>query len=541
MHAKKTPVRSHRPVRDRSAGAGALACPARSAKPQACEAVSELIPAHARDILHRSDETSSQAQEAIRRLSVSGYAACSADELALMRHMNLTFPYIQGVGRVKNGLIGCSSLGDAPFYLGKPSVMTGNGALVYAHIPLDEAGQSPLFALERGGFAVLIHRALPLDTWTAVPNMSLGVFQLDQPLEREAELAHGEVRRAWLTRLGAGSAHTVFADGSHVVAVVRSSKFRIAAVAAVPASSLQERTHALALRIVPAGALTGLALATAILLLARRQRSLAAEIGHAIRHDEFFIEYQPVVELASGACIGAEALLRWRRSTGELLGPDVFIPVAEQSGTITQLTASELRLVARDSGAFLAANPGFHVAVNLSAADIHSDAVAGLLDRFLAETGAAPANLVVEITERGFLDLSAACSTIATLRARGLAVAIDDFGTGYSSLSYLESLELDILKIDRSFVEAIGTTAPTNQVVRHIIAMARARPAHGRRRRRNRGPGRVPEVARGGTCAGMAVRPADDLRRGERAFQAARRRGERPAGRGALRTYPSRE
>jgi sensor c-di-GMP phosphodiesterase-like protein len=81
---------------------------------------------------------------------------------------------------------------------------------------------------------------------------------------------------------------------------------------------------------------------------------------------------------------------------------------------------------------------------------------------------------VIEITERGFLDVDSARRVIAALRTRGHEVAVDDFGTGYSSLSYVESLDLDFLKIDRSFVEAIGTKGPTSQVVGHIIAMARS-------------------------------------------------------------------
>ncbi|MGB9108444.1 MAG: EAL domain-containing protein, partial [Telluria sp.] len=96
----------------------------------------------------------------------------------------------------------------------------------------------------------------------------------------------------------------------------------------------------------------------------------------------------------------------------------------------------------------------------------------GLVDKMLARSGARPSNLIVEITERGFLDKDAARTVIAALHARGIEVAIDDFGTGYSSLSYLESLDIDFLKIDRSFIESIGTGAPTSQVVSHIIGMA---------------------------------------------------------------------
>ncbi len=97
----------------------------------------------------------------------------------------------------------------------------------------------------------------------------------------------------------------------------------------------------------------------------------------------------------------------------------------------------------------------------------------GQIDGFLARTGARSSNLFIEITERGFLDIESARTVITALRLRGIQVGIDDFGTGYSSLSYLETLDLDFLKIDRSFVEAIGTKAPTSQVVGHIIAMAR--------------------------------------------------------------------
>ena len=389
-----------------------------------------------------------------------------------MRHLNLSYPYIQGVGRVRDGVIGCSSMGPAAFKLGQPTFVTPTGVVIYSHIPLDAAGRSPLFALERDGFAVLVHKALPLATWTPISQMALGLFQVDRSPGNGPELARGPVSRAWLAKLNGSATQTVFADTTHLVAVTRSTQFRIAAVAAVPAAYVQERTDALAMRIVPAGALAGLAVATAIMLVGRRQRSLAAELGHALRNDEYFMQYQPIVALASGRCIGAEALLRWRRSTGDLMAPDLFIPVAEECGLITQLTERVLELVERDAGHFLANHPGFHVAINISAADLHSPGTVPLLDRFMTNTRAAPGNLLIEITERGFLDMTAACATIETLRERGYEVAIDDFGTGYSSLSYLESLELDILKIDRSFVEAIGTRAPTNQVVPHIIAMA---------------------------------------------------------------------
>jgi sensor c-di-GMP phosphodiesterase-like protein len=170
--------------------------------------------------------------------------------------------------------------------------------------------------------------------------------------------------------------------------------------------------------------------------------------------------------------VGVEALLRWRNGTGELIPPDVFIPVAEASGMIGRITERVIDLVCADAGQFLASHPSFHVAINLAPSDLQSNAVVGLLERMMRHSGARPSNLIVEITERGFVNLDQARGTIGALHALGIKVAVDDFGTGYSSLSYLESLELDFLKIDRSFIESIGTGAPTSQVVSHIIEMA---------------------------------------------------------------------
>jgi len=441
------------------------------ARHQAFNTSAEITRGYAQDVLHRAEETAQQAQEAIQLLATQPDEPCSPAGLALMRRIDLTSTYIQAVGFVRNSVVQCSSMGSAPFELGKAAFRTSAGVTLYLNVPLTEPSKSPLMALERNSFVVLVHRDLPLDTTTSIPGASLAVLHLEAASTSAPELAKGHVDRAWLSALG-NRPQTVFTDKQHLVALVRSSRFRIVAVAAIPAAYVDERTAGLARRLVPAGVLAGLALAVAILLLARRQRSLAAAMRYALRHNEFFLLYQPIIELATGRCVGVEALLRWRRTTGELIGPDLFIPVAEQSGIITRLTERVFKLVEADAGAFLARHPDFHIAVNLSAADLQSAAIIDVVDSFLQRSGASSSSLTIEITERGFLDMQHALPVIAALRSRGIAVAIDDFGTGYSSLSYLETVELDILKIDRSFIEAIGTGAPTSQVVGHIIAMA---------------------------------------------------------------------
>jgi len=422
-------------------------------------------------VLHRTDETAGQALDAMTQLQRAGLVSCSDAARAAMRVIDLTSSYIQAVGYLHNDTIECSSQGGPPVHLGGEAAFhTSRGVAVYEAVPLVAGSRNPLIGLTRGGIIVVVHRDLPLDIWTAVPDVALAVLHLEG---RRAVMARGPVDPAWMFRVDA-SGETTFVDGDRLVALVRSHRFvTTVAVAAVPARHLHERIAATTRRLLPAGLFGGLAAAAAILLLARQRMSMASALRGGLRNGGFYLLYQPLIDMRSGACIGAEALLRWHHPSGEHVGPELFIPVAEQTGLITRVTARVLELVEHDAGDFLARHPDFHIAINLSPADLRSCEIVERIDAFLARTGARPANLIVEITERGFLHLDLARNVIAALRDRAIEVAIDDFGTGYSSLSYLETLDLDFLKIDRSFIEAIGTGAPTSQVVGHIMAMAR--------------------------------------------------------------------
>lgn len=129
--------------------------------------------------------------------------------------------------------------------------------------------------------------------------------------------------------------------------------------------------------------------------------------------------------------------------------------------------------VIRELGPTLAADPALHVAINVSADDIKSGRVQSVLAQALRGTGVDSGQLWVEATERSLMDIDAARTTITHLRGAGHTVLIDDFGTGYSSLQYLQGLPLDALKIDKSFVDTIGTHSATSAVTAHIIEMAK--------------------------------------------------------------------
>jgi sensor c-di-GMP phosphodiesterase-like protein len=425
--------------------------------------------AYARDVLHRSDATADQAAQRLQELKASGLAPCSEESLRMMRAMDLATTYIQAIGHVRDGTIDCSSLGRDPIPLGVNAYRTSKGYLVYPDVPLAGMRSSPLLAVERDGYAVLIHKSLPIDTSVLEPDVSLGLFHLQR---QRTIIARGFIDPAWIPRLD-GESETSFIDVAHLVTIARSSHTLVAAVAAIPLHHVEERTAAIAWRLVPASLAGGALMAGLLLLAWRSQMSIDTAMRQGLRRDEFFLMYQPIIELDSGKVVGAEALLRWRRPDGEVVSPELFIPVAERSGVIHSLTDRVMHLIPRDTAGYLARHPEFHIAINLSAGDMQSPAILGKVDRLIENCGASPSNFILEITERSFLNLEAARPVLQALRARAIEVAIDDFGTGYSSLSYLESLHIDYLKIDRSFIEAIGTGAPTSQVVGHIIEMAR--------------------------------------------------------------------
>lgn len=438
---------------------------------QAFKAESAHALGYARDVVMRGDETAAQVAAAVKRLAPHDADPCAPANIDLMREIDLGSTYIQAVGHVEGNRMLCSSIvGSArALELGEPAYRSATGAVVRTDVRFPFAPQYAFLVLQYGSYAAILHAQLPIDTAKSEPDVSLAVVPLDfyAPIS-----ARGHIDPSWSKRLGSAR-EVVFEEDGHVVAVVRSSSFGTVGIAAVPLHYLENRSEDFAARLVPVGVLAGIVLACAILYLARQQMALPYAVRSALRRKEFFLEYQPVVELRTGRWTGVEALVRWRRPTGEIVMPELFIPIAEQDEMIARLTHQVLELVCRDTGFYLEAHPGFHIGINVAPADFHSADFLDQLQATLEKMGAHPSSIILEVTERGMLDPVVARETSGALRRHGFAIAVDDFGTGYSSLSYLETLELDYLKIDRSFIEAIGTGAPTSQVVGHIIRMAK--------------------------------------------------------------------
>jgi diguanylate cyclase (GGDEF)-like protein/PAS domain S-box-containing protein len=203
--------------------------------------------------------------------------------------------------------------------------------------------------------------------------------------------------------------------------------------------------------------------------------ALRGELQRAIRDDQLVLHYQPTVDLESQRITGFEALVRWDHPLRGLLPPSEFIPVAEQSGLVVGLGSWVLREACR-AGALMQGD--WHqptMAVNVSAQQlVRSDFVDEVVD-VLRATRMPAERLVLEITESTLLDdMAGIVATLARLRDRGVRVAIDDFGTGYSSLSYLAQLPVDVLKVDKTFVDRVVGPAADTSLVEAILAMSRS-------------------------------------------------------------------
>ncbi len=204
--------------------------------------------------------------------------------------------------------------------------------------------------------------------------------------------------------------------------------------------------------------------------------TIESEMRSALAREEFFLEYQPVMDVASEEIAGAEALLRWRHPQMGCMAPEEFIPAAERSGLILPLGEWVLRRACAQAAAWqkegLKAVP---VAVNVSALQFRQQEFCGLVRRVLAESGLAPEYLELELTESLLMSTGGAVNPcLRELKEMGVGLAIDDFGTGYSSLGYLKRFRVSKLKVDRSFIRDAATDADDAAITKAIIGLAKS-------------------------------------------------------------------
>jgi EAL domain-containing protein (putative c-di-GMP-specific phosphodiesterase class I) len=206
-----------------------------------------------------------------------------------------------------------------------------------------------------------------------------------------------------------------------------------------------------------------------------QRAQLEEDLRHALLHREFVLAYQPVIELATGRLRGVEALIRWHHPQRGLVSPLDFIPVAEDSGLIAEIGTWVLREACIQGAAWrslLEDDVPFDVAINISGHQLAPQLAETVLDA-LTTAGMRAVDVILEMTESTLMKDSAAnLEILHQLRGLGVKLAIDDFGTGYSSLSYLRQFPVDILKIDKSFIDGIHGDANESAVARAVLKLS---------------------------------------------------------------------
>ncbi len=204
---------------------------------------------------------------------------------------------------------------------------------------------------------------------------------------------------------------------------------------------------------------------------------LKADLETAVLHDELALVFQPYVSLADTALVGFEALARWQHPVHGLVSPADFIPLAEETGLIHPIGQWVLREACRHAAGWRSDRPGGPpptVSVNVSAVQFQDPDLASKVSVALRDTGLEPHRLVIEITEGVLLhEVDRVVTGLHALRGLGVRIAIDDFGTGYSSLSYLQNLPIDVLKIDKSFVDQLGLGDDGASMAKVVIQIGR--------------------------------------------------------------------
>ena len=215
-------------------------------------------------------------------------------------------------------------------------------------------------------------------------------------------------------------------------------------------------------------------LIAALFIPRRESHSPIAEIETALVAGEFIPYYQPIMDIKSGRLLGAEVLVRWRKRDGAVIGPNAFIPLIERSSAILDLTRALMRQVRDDVGTLIGGRQHMYVTFNIAPRHFADAIVFNDIGTIFEGSPIRLSQLVLEITERFEIEnLSATRRVIAALQGLGCRVALDDVGTGHSGLSYILKLGVDIIKIDRLFVEALKTERHAQAIVDTLVKLAR--------------------------------------------------------------------
>ena len=409
-------------------------------------------------VLARADAIYAEAATVLHTVAETGLAPCSPDNIQLLQEQSLQSLIVDNIAYARDGYVRCNEFGMVRMRIAATEVdaVQPDGIALNVNWQGTVPNRGLLLVMKLDGYRVLVDQRKFYDE----------LLRPGKPPDFAVRTLNGIALSAY-----ADDEAIQPAPDETVAAEARSDNWIVSIFS--PPLSIGQYLESMHATFVPLSVAIGILCGAGSLWLLSRPTSPSSALAKAIRNRQLVIHYQPIIELATRRCIGAEALVRLRSADGSLIRPDLFIAYAEDTGLIGSVTDQVVRSVVEELGDLLRRDHAMHIAINLSGSDIVSGSILEVLDEALAHSYIAAQQVWLEATERSFINTEGARSTLAELQRRGHRTVIDDFGTGYSSLGYLKDLPIDTLKIDKAFVETVGTAAPTSNVTGHIIAMAR--------------------------------------------------------------------
>lgn len=424
---------------------------------------------YAGDLVLHSDEYFHELDDIRQAFQSSPYGFCSPQEIAVMQAMTFRSPDIKEIGRTRDGKLYCSAyLGrlDTPLPQANHSMTLPDGTQLYNDVPLTFAAHEHGTVIELGGVNVVVSPHA-FDHWQR-PRMRYMAVEIGRDTLEMAQIGgvRLDMKPGWIVDQ---SDHV---KGDDLFSARCSGNNNVCIVTAESVGEILASSGPMLMEYCSMGGVAGFGLGLALGLIYLQRIGLAQQFRRALRRGSLRVVYQPVLELPSRECWGAEALTRWSDEEGNPVSPDVFVRIAEDRYLTGELTAFVIRKAAEEVGWILRKNPKLTLSINIAASDLEGDALFALLNKHVRDAGIEPRQIALELTERSTIDLNVLRRAILRLHHAGYQVHIDDFGTGFSSLGYLHELAVDAIKIDRIFTNTIGTDAVTSSILPQILALA---------------------------------------------------------------------
>jgi sensor c-di-GMP phosphodiesterase-like protein len=401
-------------------------------------------------------------------LAARGIDSCSPADMDALRHATFEATPVKELSIVApNGQTVCTDIGnqaETRHVLSAEPLAAGSATLLEVIELADRSGTWVRMRRPGAGGANGIAALIPADLFLPHSAIQAGPIDLYVRLttRRDALIAEAgqQLPQSSETRLAA----SVVSERYALRAAVSASRQSLL-------SSSQEDLRSFG--IIASGVLAILILALAALLPRRGHANPIADIERALEAGEFIPYYQPIVDIRSGRLRGAEVLVRWRKPDGTLLLPASFIPLAESSGLIVEMTRGLMRRVSEDMGPIAGPRRHLKIGFNLAARHFANEQIVDDLRHIFKKSAIRMSQIVLEVTERQPLqNLTETRRVVAALQGLGVRIAIDDVGSGHSGLSYVLKLGVDIIKIDKMFIDSVGVDRHSNTIIEMLIDLA---------------------------------------------------------------------